>query len=74
MMHLNSWTGHPVMMLLVAALVILPAWRICFKAGYPGWLALLFLLPIANLVLLYFLAFAEWPLERRAASGPTVVS
>jgi hypothetical protein len=62
------------MMLLIAALAILPAWRICSKAGYPGWLALLFLLPIANLVLLYFLAFAEWPLERRAANAPMTVS
>jgi hypothetical protein len=74
-MHFNAWTGHPTMMLVVAALVILPAWRICFKVGYPGWLAsLLFLLPIANLVLLHFLAFAEWPLERRAASAPMSVS
>jgi hypothetical protein len=69
MMH-GPWLWHPGMMLLVALLVILPAWRICSKAGYPGGLALLFLLPVVNLVLLYFLAFAEWPLERRVASGP----
>jgi hypothetical protein len=74
MMHFGTWTWHPTMMLLVAALAIVPAWRICSKAGYPGWLALLFLLPIANLVLLYFLAFAEWPLERRAAGAPRSVS
>lgn len=74
MMHFGTWTGHPMMMLLVAVLAILPAWRICSKAGYPGWLALLFLLPIANLVLLYFLGFAEWPLERRAASTPLSAS
>ena len=74
MMHFGAWTSHPIMMLLVAALAILPAWRICSKAGYPGWLALLFLLPIANLVLLYFLAFSEWPLERRAANTPMSVS
>jgi hypothetical protein len=69
-MHSGTWTSHPFMMLLAAVFVIVPAWRICSKAGYPGWLALLFLLPIANLVLWYFLAFAEWPLERRAAGAP----
>ena len=69
-MHLGTWTWHPGMMLLVAILVILPAWRICSKAGYPGGLALLFPLPIANLALLYFPAFAEWPLERRVAGTP----
>ena len=57
--------GSPWMMLLVAVLVVVPVWRICTKAGYSGWLSLLVLVPIVNLVLLYFLAFAEWPLERR---------
>jgi len=70
MMHFGVWTGRPIMILLIAVLVIFPAWRIFYKAGYPGWLALFFLLPIASPVLLYFLAFAEWPLERRAASAP----
>ena len=57
--------GSPWMMLVVAVLVVVPVWRICTKAGYSGWLSLLILVPIVNLVLLYFLAFAEWPLERR---------
>ncbi len=57
--------GGPWMMLVVGVLVVVPVWRICTKAGYSGWLSLLVLVPIANLVLLYFLAFAEWPLERR---------
>jgi len=71
---MNYGTSHPGLMLLVAVLVIIPAWRICSKAGYPGWLALLFLLPIANLFLWYFLAFAEWPLERRATIPPRPAS
>jgi hypothetical protein len=61
-MHDGFW-----MMLLVAVLVIVPTSRICSKAGYSGWLSLLVLVPIANLLLLYFLAFAEWPLERRVS-------
>jgi hypothetical protein len=57
---------HPVAILL-AVLFVVPLWRICTKAGYSGWLSLLTLIPIANLVLLYFLAFSTWPLERRAS-------
>ena len=70
MMHANygmmsgSW-----MMLFMGILVIVPIWRICVKAGYSGWLSLLVLIPIGNLFLLYFLGFAEWPLERKG-SGP----
>ena len=58
-------------MLVVGALVVVPLWRICMRIGYPGWISLAALLPIANLLLLYFLAFAEWPLETRAAGQPT---
>jgi hypothetical protein len=60
-------------MLFIAVLVVVPVWRICVKAGYSGWLSLLVVVPIANLLLLYFLGFAEWPLERRASpsSSPT---
>lgn len=69
----SSWV-----MLLAAVLVLVPMWRICVKAGYSGWLSLLVLIPIANLLLLYFLGFSEWPLERRSApasppSGAPVV-
>ena len=45
-------------------LVVLPVWRICSKAGFPGALSLLALIPIANLFLLFFLAFADWPALR----------
>jgi hypothetical protein len=56
---------------------VLPFWRICSKAGYPGALALLILVPVANLGLLFFLAFGRWPIEQRleelsaAGSGRT---
>jgi hypothetical protein len=39
MMHFGTWTWHPTMMLLVAALGIAPAWRICSKASAPVPLA-----------------------------------
>ena len=48
-----------------AALLVWPAWRVCVKAGFPGPLGVLVVIPVFNLVLLYLLAFAEWPALRR---------
>lgn len=50
-----------VWMILLAVVVLIPFWRICSRAGYPGVISLLILVPLANLVFLYFLAFADWP-------------
>ena len=50
----------PVMILLT----VLPFWKICTKAGFPGPLALLMVVPFANIVLPFYLAFAEWPALR----------
>jgi hypothetical protein len=47
-------------MLVVLAIVIVPFWFICKKAGFSPWLALLNLVPLGQLILLYVLAFAEW--------------
>ncbi len=53
-----------VWMLFIAALVVVPFWKISVKAGYSGWLSLLVLVPIANIVFIYFLAFSSWPAQR----------
>jgi len=42
------------------AIILIPFWFICKKAGFSPWLSLLNLIPPCNLVLLYILAFAEW--------------
>ena len=42
-------------------LTVIALWKICSKAGFNGALSLLMLLPIANIVLLLYIAFAEWP-------------
>jgi hypothetical protein len=47
--------------IIVATLVLVPYWRIFRKAGFPPGLGLLMIIPLVNLVMLYFLAFAEWP-------------
>jgi hypothetical protein len=38
-------------------------WRIAVKAGYPGAMSLLLLIPLANFVVLIMFAFSEWPIE-----------
>lgn len=65
MMHDGMWLAHWLWMLIVAVIVVVPFWRICTKAGHTGWLSLLVLVPLANIALLYFLAFADWPSQRK---------
>jgi hypothetical protein len=42
------------------AVILIPFWFICKKAGFSPWLTLLNLVPLGGLVLVYVLAFAEW--------------
>jgi len=46
------------------AIFIIPAWRIASKAGFPGALSLLMLIPLVNIVLIWVFAFIKWPAER----------
>jgi hypothetical protein len=48
-------------LLLVSALLVVPTWKICDKAGFPGWYGIAIAIPILNLVLLYYLSYAKWP-------------
>ena len=57
----TMWAGHWLWMLLFASAIVIPFWRICQRAGYPGWLGLLILIPVVNLLFLYFMAFSDWP-------------
>ena len=47
---------------LILSLVI--NWRIAEKAGFPGAGSLLMLIPLANLFVVCYFAFSEWPIER----------
>lgn len=58
--HLLVLMLVPLFLLVGAALVIVPMWFICRKAGFSEWLSLLILVPFGNLILLYVLAFSEW--------------
>ena len=54
---------------LMAAIAVIPFWRICTRVGHSPWLSLLILIPMVNLIFLYILAFGEWP-ELRGTSQP----
>jgi hypothetical protein len=71
---LNGWRGTMLdtlglpelaLVVVVVVLVVVPASRICVKAGYPAWLGALALLPVLNVALVFFLAFAKWPIEKQ---------
>ena len=47
-------------------ILVLPFWHIFRKAGFSPWLSLLMLVPLVNLFMLYFLAFARWPSQAKA--------
>ena len=48
-------------MLIFGLIIIIPFWKIFSKAGFPAPLAILMVIPIANLIMIFYLAFAEWP-------------
>ena len=56
----------PLGMLVIAALIVIPVWRICQKAGFSGMLALLIFVPLVNIIFLYWLAFTKWPSQKPA--------
>lgn len=50
----------PLIILVCLAIIIVPFWFICKKAGFSPWLSLLNIVPMGNLILIYVLAFAQW--------------
>jgi ABC-type transport system involved in cytochrome c biogenesis permease subunit len=54
----------PIFFLIGVAIVVIPTWFLCKKAGFTPWLSLICVIPFGVLILLYVLAFAEWPSQR----------
>lgn len=59
---------HWLIILVVLAIYIVPAWVIARKAGYHPALSLLILLPLVNIVVLWLFAFSAWPALKRPAA------
>ena len=53
--------------LVVGLMLIPPAWKLCARAGFPRWFSFAMMIPLANVALLYFLAFSPWPADLLAA-------
>jgi len=53
----------------LGGLIVLPYWKVFSKAGFPGALGLLMLIPLANIVAMFYLAFAAWPVHRELADA-----
>lgn len=51
--------------LIVAIIIALIFCRIFSKAGYSWALGLLMLVPIANIIMPFVLAFGDWPIQKK---------
>lgn len=67
---LNNPALTPTILLLVfiiAAVMmvigLIPYWKIFSKAGFSGWMSILMLVPLLNLVVLYVVAFSNWNVQ-----------
>lgn len=50
--------------LVTVAVKLLIFCKIFSKAGYSWALGLLILIPIVNIIMVFFLAFADWPIQK----------
>ena len=68
-----NYFGLPELLFLLVGgiIIILPLWKVFSKAGYPGVLSLGMILPVVNIVLLYFLGFSDWPVLKELQTSRT---
>lgn len=67
MYHYHGWGTT---WLVFAVIAVIPFWRICKRVGHSPWLSLLILLPLINVIFIYFVAFSEWPSEKKGTTAP----
>jgi hypothetical protein len=51
--------GGVIFMLLFAALIVIPFWKLLPKFGIPNWVSLVAIIPLGALVLLWVMAFRD---------------
>lgn len=67
--HSWTWTG-PVPLLILLALVVVSYWKIWSRTGHSGAWGLLMLIPLANIISLWALAFKDWPALQGGKTEP----
>jgi hypothetical protein len=60
---------HLVLVIPLLVLVLWPWTKILRRMGFSPWLCLLFFVPLVNFVLLYYIAYAQWPRDKSGATG-----
>jgi hypothetical protein len=55
--------------IIFAVIAVVPFWRICTRVGHSPALSLLMVLPLVNLIFIYYLAFGDWPVDRKGPAG-----
>jgi len=50
----------------IGLVIVLPVWKIFAKAGFSDerWFSLGMVIPLVNIITLFYLAFVEWPVRR----------
>ena len=48
--------------------VLWPVARLCARLGLSPWLGVLAIVPIGNVLLLWFMAYAAWPIDGASAT------
>jgi hypothetical protein len=46
--------------------VVWPAARVCRRLGFSPWVGVLAIVPLANFLLLWWLAYTRWPIDGAA--------
>jgi hypothetical protein len=46
---------------IMGLIIVIPFWKIFQKAGFNSLLSILMLIPFVNLIMIFYLAFSEWP-------------
>jgi hypothetical protein len=67
-MGASTSTLSVLVLLICAVVVVFPCWRIIARTGLPGVLGILAIVPLVNLILLWVLAFIDWPALKKAGS------
>lgn len=62
-MFSESTVFADIVALALLLLVVAGWWRILRRVGYPGFLSLLLLVPIVNVVVFLLFAYLPWPIE-----------
>jgi hypothetical protein len=54
----------------IVLISVVPYWQIFKKAGFSPVLSLLMLVPFVGVIVLFVVAFSDWPALRRPPEGP----